>query len=131
MSARGAMPVQQVRDAAAAEACCARLGFAFHGAWGDPPAFGIAQRGDVTRARDRDEGLAPIRQGRAASRCVDDAAALAEGFADEGVQIATPVLADGLRDFDVIDPDGRRLCFGSDMSPAPRGPGPQADLGRG
>lgn len=48
------MPVLQVVDVARSIAYYTDiLGFSSHGAWGDPPGFGIVQRGDVTIALDR------------------------------------------------------------------------------
>ena len=48
MTTLRAMPVIDVSDVAASEAFWKGLGFASHGLWGDPPGFGIVQRGDVT-----------------------------------------------------------------------------------
>ena len=53
MTTHRAMPVLQVRDVVASEAFYRQLGFDTHGPWGDPPAFTIMQRGDVTLALDR------------------------------------------------------------------------------
>ncbi|MEO0681296.1 MAG: VOC family protein [Pseudomonadota bacterium] len=134
MTTRRAMPVLQVRDVATSEAFYARLGFASHGAWGDPPAFCIVQRGDVTLALDlARDGAAAVNQWWAACIYVANAGAVEAEFAAEGVTIAMPLHENeyGLRDFDVTDPDGHRICFGSDIGPAPLGPGLGPDRGRG
>ncbi|MEM1316297.1 MAG: VOC family protein [Pseudomonadota bacterium] len=133
MSTRRAMPVLQVGDVAASEAFYARLGFASHGMWGDPPAFCIVQRGEVTLALDQGgEGPVPVNQWWAAYIYVDDAEALRAEFLAEGLaptEMHRPTEY-GCIDFDMVDPDGHRIAFGQALNPVP-GPGLDHDRGRG
>jgi catechol 2,3-dioxygenase-like lactoylglutathione lyase family enzyme len=110
------MPVLQVADVAASEAYYTGiLGFSSHGSWGDPPDFGIVQRGDVTIALDRArDGSVPLNQYWAAYVYVDDVDALCEELKSKGAEIAR-ALEDaeyGCRDFDIRDPDGHLIAFG-------------------
>lgn len=104
-----------------------KLGFFSHGAWGDPPAFCIVQRGQVSIALDRyREGeTIPLNQYWAAYLYVADADALVEEFRGRSVEIVRePEDAEyGLRDFDIRDPDGHLICFGHDLMPPKHGPG--------
>ena len=128
-----AMPVLQVSDVALSTAFYERLGFESHGIWGDPPAFCIIQRGDVTLALDQSqEGPVPLNQWWAAYVYVEDAEALYREFADLGVA-ATGLNRPahyGCIDFDVVDPDGHRIAFGQSLDPDP-GPGLGPERGRG
>ena len=125
-----AMPVLQVADVAASEAFyVSRLGFTSHGIWGDPPAFCIVQRGQVTIAldRSRDDAPVPLNQYWAAYVYVADADALHLEFGGQDVEIVRGPedMPYGLRDFDIRDPDGHLICFGYDLQPADTGPGLQ------
>lgn len=128
-----AMPVLQVRDVAASTAFYARLGFASHGAHGDPPAFNIVQRGDVTLALDlARDGTIPVNQWWAAYIYVEDAEGLRAEFVAQGLEpteINRPQEY-GCIDFDIVDPDGHRIAFGQSLNPVP-GPGLDDDRGRG
>jgi catechol 2,3-dioxygenase-like lactoylglutathione lyase family enzyme len=110
------MPVLQVADVAASEAYyTGTLGFTSHGAWGEPPGFGIVQRGDVTIALDRArDGSVPLNQYWAAYVYVADVDALREELESKGAENARE-LEDteyGCRDFDIRDPDGHLIAFG-------------------
>lgn len=132
MATLRAMPVLQVRDLARAEAFWRRLGFESHGAWGEPPSFAVMQRGDVTIALDRGEGPVPLNQWWAAYVYVDDVDALAAELAAAGVATSPPQdRGYGMRDFDVVDPDGHRIAFGADLAPGPHPPGLGPERGRG
>ena len=120
---RGA-PVLQVADVVRSQAFYRDvLGFVSHGLWGDPPAFCIVQRGEVTLMLDRSrgEGALPLNQYWAAYVYVDDVDALHAEFAAAGVEIARAPEDTfyGCRDFDVRDPDGHLIAFGQDLEPAP------------
>lgn len=133
MTTLRAMPVLQVGDVAASEAFYETLGFASHGTWGDPPAFCIVQRGDVTIALDgsRDGGRS-VNQWWAAYIYVDDVEALRAEFLSRDIaatEIHRPTHY-GCIDFDVVDPDGHRIAFGQSLDPDP-GPGLGHDRGRG
>ena len=132
MATLRAMKVIPVSNVTAAEAFYARLGFASHGAWGDPPSFAIVQRGDVSLALDRHEGALPTNQWWAAYVYVDDAEAMRADVLNAGVETTeiTRENAYGCIDFDVVDPDGNRIAFGQSLDPAP-GPGLDHDRGRG
>ena len=123
-----AMPVLQVADvAASADFYVSRLGFTSHGMWGDPPAFCIVQRGQVTIALDqsRDDAPVPANQYWAAYIYVEDADAICAACQSAGVDIVRGPedMPYGLRDFDIRDPDGHLICFGHDIDPSTGGPG--------
>jgi catechol 2,3-dioxygenase-like lactoylglutathione lyase family enzyme len=122
------MPVLQVADVKASAAFyCDRLGFASHGFWGAPPVFCIVQCGAVTIALDQSrDGISPPRQQYwSAYVYVDDADALLAEFKAAGVAIARDICATeyGCRDFDVRDPDGHCIGFGTVLRPDAMGPG--------
>jgi len=91
------------------------LGFTSHGSWGDPPAFGIVQRGDVTIALDRArDGSVPLNQYWAAYVYVSDVDVLCAELQAKGAEIAREIEDTdyGCRDFDIRDPDGHLIAFG-------------------
>jgi catechol 2,3-dioxygenase-like lactoylglutathione lyase family enzyme len=130
------MPVFQVADVVASAAFyCDRLGFASHGFWGEPPLFCIVQRGTVTIALDpsRDGSVPPRQQYWSAYFYVADADALLAEFKTAGVAIKRDICTTeyGCRDFDVRDPDGHVIGFGTVLNPDTMGPGLDHDsLGR-
>lgn len=123
-----AMPVLGVADVAASiEHYTDKLGFALAGSWGPedgPPGFAILKFGAITIALDHDPSATP-RRDLAAYLYVDDVDALHADFQARGARIArAPEDAFyGCRDFDALDLDGHRLCFGQDLNPGSRGPG--------
>ncbi len=122
------MAVLEVSDVVRSEAFFVeRLGFSSHGVWGQPPAFCIVQRGQVTIALDasRDGRVLPVNQYWAAYIYVTDADALAAEFAGNGVEVVRGPedMPYGSRDFDIRDPDGHLVCFGHDQEPGPHVPG--------
>lgn len=131
MAFHRAMPILEVRDVAASAAFYARLGFEAGDMWGDPPAFTIAQRGDVTLGLTRRDR--PARnEWWAAYVYVNDVEALHAEFTAEGLEpteIHRPEHY-GCDDFDVIDPNGHRIAFGQSRDPRP-GPGLSDRRGRG
>ena len=111
-----------VRDIAASLAYYRdALGFAIGFTWGDPPTYAGVCRGAVTIHL----------QAASQTRSPPGAAALSlfVGSADEihrelerrGARILKPpaTYPYGMRDFDVLDPDGNRLVFGSSDPPLP------------
>jgi catechol 2,3-dioxygenase-like lactoylglutathione lyase family enzyme len=110
------MPVLQVADVAASTAYYTDvLGFSSHGAWGEPPAFNIVQRGDVTIALDRaQDGSVPLNQYWAAYVYVSDVDAVCAELKAKGAEIAREIedTEYGCRDFDIRDPDGHLIAFG-------------------
>jgi catechol 2,3-dioxygenase-like lactoylglutathione lyase family enzyme len=124
------MPVLQVADVQASEAFYTDvLGFSSHGIWGDPPAFCIVQRGDVTLALDRAlDGSVPLNQYWAAYLYVTEVDALCAELKAKGAEIAREIedTEYGCRDFDIRDPDGHLIAFGEDLNP---GKGDRPGLG--
>ena len=106
---------------------CEKLGFRSHGAWGDPPAFCMVQRGKVTIVldRSRDDAEVPRNQYWAAYVYVANADALFAEFRSKGAEIVRRPedMPYGLRDFDVRDPDGHIIAFGHDLEPGSSEPG--------
>ena len=135
MAFNRAMSVIAVRDVVAARDWYARIGFAPHGTWGEPPGFCIVQRGDVSIALERwtGEGPVPKKNGWAVYIYVDDADAFAAELEEAGVSRNGPIYDSpwGMRDSAVDDLDGHTIAFGHPMEPNPNGPGLSSDRGRG
>ena len=103
-----------------------KLGFAYKRFWGDPPAFTMVSRSGMVimlgQLAPTGTGSLMRPNGRAVAGddpwdayvWVDDADALHEEFKAKGVHIARPLCDQpyGCRDFDILDPNGYRLCFG-------------------
>jgi uncharacterized glyoxalase superfamily protein PhnB len=100
-----------------------KLGFQYDRFWGEPPAFCMVGRGGIIIMLSQVEGsrgmhpnsLADPEEGAwDAYVWVDDADALYEEFTARGVTIARPLCDQiyGNRDFDILDCNGFRLCFG-------------------
>jgi predicted enzyme related to lactoylglutathione lyase len=103
-----------------------RLGFRYERLWGDPPDFTIVLRAGVAIMLGQVEGARMAPNGRAgrdegtwdAYIWVDDADALHAEYSAAGVTVVRPPFDQpyGCRDFEVVDPNGYRLCFGHDTS---------------
>ena len=109
-----------------------KFGFRYDRFWGEPPCFCMVRRAGVTimlseLARGKDESRTPSPpnpNGRVspADDCwdaylwVEDADALHTEFAAKGAKIVRDLCDQeyGCRDFEVLDLDGYRLCFGHD-----------------
>jgi uncharacterized glyoxalase superfamily protein PhnB len=107
-----------------------QLGFKYERFWGDPPAFTMVYRSGVVIMLGQlaPSGAASLM--RPNSRAVpgddswdayvwvDDADALFEEFKAKGVRIGRPICDQpyGCRDFDIVDVNGFRLCFGHDTN---------------
>ena len=100
-----------------------RLGFEEPGVWGDPPAFAMLHRGNfeimLNLARDgsRPHPNGPTGVWDLYVRVTDldaEIAALQEG----GVEIVRGPTTEfyNMREIDVLDPDGHRICFAQDVS---------------
>jgi uncharacterized glyoxalase superfamily protein PhnB len=107
-----------------------KLGFRYDRFWGEPPCFCMVRRAGVTimlseLARGSDESrtprppnpngrVAPAEDCWDAYLWVEDADVLHEEFAAQGAKIVRSVCDQeyGCRDFEVLDVDGYRLCFG-------------------
>ena len=104
-----------------------KLGFHYERLWGDPPAFAIVVRNGAaimlsqfeTRGLMRPNGsVIPGGDAWDAYVWVDDADALVAEFAARGVMPARALCDQPYecRDFDIIDCNGYRICFGQDTS---------------
>lgn len=104
-----------------------KLGFRYERFWGDPPAFCMVRRGGITimlsqhgrKGLMRPNNVALPDQGTwDAYIWTQNAEALRDEFAAKGVTIARDLCDKeyGMRDFDIIDCNGYRLCFGHDIS---------------
>jgi predicted enzyme related to lactoylglutathione lyase len=104
-----------------------KLGFTYDRFWGDPPHFCMVRRAGVTIMLAQVEENAPgaVRPNGAAQNddawdayvWVEDADALYAEFTGKGVTIGRPICDQpyGCRDFDVLDCNGYRICFGADL----------------
>ena len=102
-----------------------KLGFQYERFWGEPPAFTMVYRSGITIMLSQFEKTGLMRPNSAADRegegvwdayvWVDDADALCAEFKSKGVEIAREVCDQpyNCRDFEVVDCNGYRLCFGS------------------
>jgi hypothetical protein len=103
-----------------------KLGFQYERFWGEPPCFCMPFRNGVVimlaevnpKGQMRPNNLVP-REGGAwdAYIWVDDAKGLHDEFVSKGVKIERALCeqAYGNLDFDILDNNGYRLCFGSDL----------------
>jgi uncharacterized glyoxalase superfamily protein PhnB len=99
------------------------LGFKFDRFWGEPPAFCMVRRGGVTIMLSQIDDPSYVRPNNLRDGAwdayvwVEDADALHAEFVAKGATIARPLCDQmyGCRDFDVLDCNGYRLCFGQDL----------------
>jgi predicted enzyme related to lactoylglutathione lyase len=103
------------------------LGFAFDRFWGEPPSFCMVKRGGVVVMLAQVDDRNLVRPNNLAEReggawdaylWVPNADALHAEFLAKGAIIARGLCDQpyGCRDFDVLDCNGYRLCFGQDLS---------------
>ena len=103
-----------------------QLGFDYERFWGDPPAFCMVKRRGIVimlsqlrpRVGPRPNHLAdPESEAWDAYIWTEDADALRAEFGAKGVKIARDICDQpyGMRDFDIEDCNGYRLCFGHDI----------------
>lgn len=88
-----------------------KLGFAIAMSWGDPAEYARVQRDAVELGLGRlDDRFGPS----AVYAIVSGVDALYEEFVARGVAIARQVADQPyrMRDFDLFDPEGNRICFG-------------------
>jgi predicted enzyme related to lactoylglutathione lyase len=113
---KGAATVLTVRDLAASVAHYRdALGFGVTFQYGEPPFYAGLCRDEVSlhlRAADRNVDWVPGHG--AVAVFVDDVDALHGELVGRGANVVGPPrdYAYGMRDFDVVDPDGNRLTFG-------------------
>ena len=102
------------------------LGFSFDRFWGEPPSFCMVERGGVVIMLAQIEDGAMVRPNNRVGReggawdayvWVPDADALHAEFVAKGATIARGLCNQeyGCRDFDVLDCNGYRLCFGQNL----------------
>ena len=102
------------------------LGFSFERFWGEPPSFCMVERGGVVIMLAQVEQEVEIRPNDLAAReggawdayvWVRNADALHAEFVAKGATIARGLCDQpyGCRDFDVLDCNGYRLCFGQNL----------------
>jgi len=93
------------------------LGFSVDEEGGDPPRFAIVSRGAAVVFLDAWHGPpVPRAAGWDVYFHVDDADLLHETYAAAGAYVVREpqTTVYGMREFELMDPDGNRLCFGTD-----------------
>jgi catechol 2,3-dioxygenase-like lactoylglutathione lyase family enzyme len=113
-----ATPVLRVADYPVARAYWVDvLGFRIVEEGGDPPRFGILERDRAVVFLDAWHGGRPPREtGWDAYLHVRGLTALHAEFAAAGANVVRPVEGTiyGMLEFEILDPDGNRVCFGED-----------------
>ena len=103
------------------------LGFRYERFWGEPPSFCMVKRGEIVIMLAQVDASTPLRPNNLASReggawdayvWVHDADALHSEFKSKSAKIARDLCTQpyGCRDFDVLDCNGYRLCFGHNLA---------------
>jgi predicted enzyme related to lactoylglutathione lyase len=96
-----------------------KLGFHYERFWGDPPGFCMVKRGGIVIMLSQSKGQMHPNGDEAwdAYVWVDDVNALYDEYTSKGVTIARNICDQeyGCRDFDILDCNGYRLCFGEDL----------------
>jgi predicted enzyme related to lactoylglutathione lyase len=105
-----------------------KLGFSYQRLWGEPPCFTIVQRSGAHLMLRQLESPGQMRPNADpadpedftwdAYLWIDNADALYAEFQQKGVNIVRPTCDQeyGCRDFDILDCNGYRLCFGQDLN---------------
>ena len=99
------------------------LGFHYDRLWGDPPRFCMVKRNGIIIMLSQFETPGAMNPNSRANPeegawdayiWIDDADALYKEFQSKGVKIARAICNQeyGCRDFDILDLNGYRLCFG-------------------
>lgn len=122
MTLTSAIPVLRVSDYVRARAFWRdQLGFAVVEEGGEPPRFGIFTRDGQSVFLDGWHGPdAPGHQGWRVYFHTPDVDAEAVLAIQRGVALAKPLhnTPYAMREFEVVDPDGNRLCFGQSLDGA-------------
>ena len=104
-----------------------KLGFSYERFWGEPPCFCMVHRQGTIIMLKQVGGSGFMRPNRTpdpedftwdAYFWIDDADALLAEYQARGVKIVRPICDQeyNMRDFDIEDCNGFRLCFGHDIS---------------
>jgi predicted enzyme related to lactoylglutathione lyase len=108
-----------------------KLGFEYERFWGDPPCFAMVSRNGATIMLKQPETPGFMRHNQISAKdtaggdfawdaylWIDDADALYAHCQANGVKIVRPICDQDyeMRDFDIEDCNGFRLCFGHDIS---------------
>ncbi|GLQ35515.1 hypothetical protein GCM10007939_17980 [Amylibacter marinus] len=122
------MPILSVRDVLKSVEFFECLGFSSAGHWNNDDGtvnFSIIVLDDITLGLMRDVDARGTGENWAAYLYVADIDALADHAQANNVVLAREIVDQfyGCRDFEIIDPDGNRLCIGQDQTPGERGPG--------
>ena len=107
--------------------CRDTLGFTFDRIWGEPPSFCMVNRKGVTIMLAQIDDATLVQPNNIVSReggawdayiWIDNVDALYAELLSKGAQITRSICDQpyGCRDFDVLDCNGYRLCFGQDIS---------------
>jgi len=122
------MPILSVKDVLASVDFFETLGFASAGHWNNDDGsvnFAIVVMDGITIGLMRDVNARGTGENWAAYFYVADIDALADHVQANSVPLAREMVDQfyGCRDFEIIDPDGNRMCFGQDLTPGPQGAG--------
>jgi predicted enzyme related to lactoylglutathione lyase len=105
-----------------------KLGFHYQRLWGEPPCFTIVQRSGAHLMLRQLESPGQMRPNAHpadpedytwdAYLWIDDADTLYAEFQQKGINIVRPICNQeyNCRDFDILDCNGYRLCFGQDLA---------------
>lgn len=103
-----------------------KLGFHYDRLWGEPPAFCMVKRNGIVIMLSQFEQTGVMNPNSRANPeegawdayiWIDDADALFQEYQSKGVKIARAICNQeyGCRDFDILDLNGYRLCFGQPL----------------
>ena len=103
------------------------LGFEYEGFWGEPPSFCMVRRKGTILMLSQVPSKGIVRPNHVANPhrhhldayvCVDDADALCREFETKGLRIVRGPCDEsyGMREFEIDDCNGYRICFGHDIS---------------
>lgn len=104
-----------------------KLGFSYEQFWGEPPCFCMVRRGGATIMLSQAGSPGSMRPNRTSDPedstwdayfWIDDADALLAEYQGRGMKIVRPICDQeyAMREFDIEDCNGFRLCFGHDIS---------------
>ncbi|MEM7369419.1 MAG: VOC family protein [Bacteroidota bacterium] len=96
-----------------------KLGFEITFTWEDPPSYAVLKRGEGVSIHlvRREDQLSPSDRHTRLYIFVYDVDALYKELRDNGLQIPDSLFDTdyGMREFEIHDPDGYRICFGMNV----------------